>query len=101
MSRKVVVKDKNKVMDKYTKRQLSWCKRNYPAGTLIKFIKLSLEKGTGNYNSRVGIVVGYEKKELSSTLYLKVLSCKGIFFVAPNAAKSLQRLFLKPAIDNI
>ena len=94
MSKKISVKDKQVAIDRQMQRQLSWCRRKFPAGTLISFVSFKIDYTASKINN-VGLVVGYGRKDLSSTLYLRVMTDSGISLIAPNAAKSIQKPYRK------
>ena len=79
-------------MNKKYKRQLSWCKRHYPIGSLVKY------NTRGGYplcdiEVKYSIVVGYFYENLGMSMYLKVIESGGYKMVNPGNAKRLQRLY--------
>jgi len=73
-------------MEKKHKRQLSWCRRYYPIGSLIEY-KL--------YDNKIkyAIVVDYFYENLGMNLYLKVIDSNGYKNINPGNAKRLQKLY--------
>ena len=94
MTKKVRIKDRHTSIKRHMQRQLSWCRRKFPEGTLVSFIRFSIDYEPGKINN-IGLVVGYASKDLSSTVYLRVMTVTGTVLISPNAAKSIQKPFRK------
>ena len=94
MSKKINIKDRQVTIERHVQRQMSWCRRRFPEGTLVSYISFKIDYVPSKINN-VGLVVGYGWKDLSSTLYLRVLTDAGVSLIAPNSAKSIQKPFRK------
>jgi len=92
--------DKKRVVENYSRSQIKWLSRNFPIGTLVSFFKLEYIKrqysATMSEISSFGIVVDYRtKKDPTMTVYLSIMTKRGIMLVMPNAVKPLQKLYSK------
>jgi len=94
MSKKINVKDKNSTVDKHIQRQISWCKRKFPEGTLISYIRFKADYDASKIHN-IGLVVGYGMKPNALTVYLRVASDTGVNLIPPNSATSVQKPFGK------
>ena len=76
--------------EKEYQRQLAWCKKNFPIGSLVSWFPMRV--GTTYYRDKInyGVISGYRYESLGKNLYLKLLSTSGEKVVNPGEVKLVQ-----------